>query len=141
MTSQGIRVLCVDDNRMLAEAIATQVASQHDLQWAGWLENSPHLAQEIRDAAPDVVLMDIDMPGPDPFLTVSALALENPEIRVLMFSAYVRKDYIDRAVEMGAWGYVSKNESIADVLDALRRASAGEFVLTPDVLAEQRVAQ
>lgn len=139
MTKEVISVLCVDDNRMLADALAMQFKSHADLAWAGWLENSSDLVQQICDAQPDVVLMDIDMPGPDPFLAVRDLAETAPAIRVLMFSGYVRRDYIDRAIEMGAWGYVSKNESMSEVIDALRRAHSGEFVLTPEVLPEQRV--
>ena len=140
MNDDAIRVLCVDDNRMLADALAMQFKTHADLEWAGWLENSAELVQQICEAQPDVVLMDIDMPGPDPFLSVRDLSETAPEIRVLMFSAYVRRDYIDRAIEMGAWGYVSKNESMSEVMDALRRVYSGEFVLTPEVLLEQRVA-
>ena len=140
MSDGVIRVLCVDDNRMLADALALQFQAHADLAWAGWLENSAELVQQICEAEPNVVLMDIDMPGPDPFLAVRDLAATAPEIRVLMFSAYVRRDYIDRAIEMGAWGYVSKNESMSEVIDALRRVCSGEFVLTPEVLLEQRVS-
>lgn len=138
-THPPIRVLCVDDNRMLAEAMRTQLDDHAEFEWAGWLENAEDLADQVRRAQPRIVLMDIDMPGPDPFGVVRELATVAPEIRVLMFSAYVRRDYIDRAIEMGAWGYVSKNESMPDVLDALRRVDAGEFVLTSDALTEQRV--
>jgi DNA-binding NarL/FixJ family response regulator len=125
---------------MLADAMAVQIDAHDEFQWAGWLENSPQLVEAIQSLRPDVVLMDIDMPGPDPFRTVELLSAASPGIRVLMFSAYVRQDYVDRAISRGAWGYISKNESMSDVLDALRRAHHGEFVLTPEVLAEHRAA-
>lgn len=137
-TRDSIRIACVDDNRMLVDAMAAQIDSLGDFHWVGWLENSPDIVEAIQSLKPDIVLMDIDMPGPDPFGTVETLSIASPNIRVLMFSAYVRQDYVDRAITCGAWGYVSKNESMHDVIDALRRAHRGEFVLTPEVLAEHR---
>jgi len=129
--------MCVDDNQLLAEAIERQITHDARFRWVGWVEHTEHLLQRVRDEQPDVVLLDIDMPGPDPFTLLNEIGNACPNTRALMFSAYVRQDYIDRAVEMGAWGYVSKNEDMAQVLDAIERAAAGEFVLTADAINQQ----
>ena len=104
-------------------------------------QDTSGLFEHVRTMRPDIILLDVDMPGLDTFVLLSQLAQHHPQVRVLMFSGHVRQDYIDRAVEMGAWGYVSKNEGIVGVLDALDRAAAGEFVLSPDALAIQRSGQ
>jgi DNA-binding NarL/FixJ family response regulator len=138
MKRRPIRLMCVDDNQMLAEALERRVMTDSRFAWAGWIENTGDLLSEVKLANPDIVLMDIDMPGIDAFALVHRLSESSPDARVLMFSAYVRHDYIDRAVENGAWGYVSKNEDMSDILAAIERAADGEFVLTDDVLSEQQ---
>jgi DNA-binding NarL/FixJ family response regulator len=129
-----VRVLCVDDNRLIADALARRLDLEPDLEWAGWIEQTSDL-ERVLNARPGVVMLDIDMPGCDPFELVRRLAESSPSTRVLMFSGHVRTDYIDRAIDAGAWGYVSKNESIEDVLAAIRRVASGEFVTTSDVNA------
>ena len=64
------------------------------------------------------------------------LAREAPESRVIMLSGYVRSDYIDRAVEAGAWGYVSKNEDTQTILSAIHQVAAGGFAMGSEVEAE-----
>jgi DNA-binding NarL/FixJ family response regulator len=139
MTQGAISVMCVDDNQLLAEALERQIAADARFRWGGWVERTDELLERVSQTRPNVILLDVDMPGQDTFALVAELAQTSPDTRVLMFSAYVRRDYIDRAVEMGAWGYVSKNEDMADVLDAIQRAAAGEFVLTADAMSEQGV--
>jgi DNA-binding NarL/FixJ family response regulator len=132
MTGKPIRVLCVDDNRFIADAMARRLLLEESMEWAGWLEQVAG-PEDVLQARPDVVMLDVDMPGFDSFELVRRLGELSPQTRILMFSGHVRADYIDRAVDAGAWGYVSKNESIGDVLAAIRRVAQGEFVTTADV--------
>jgi DNA-binding NarL/FixJ family response regulator len=127
-----IRVLFVDDNRMLATAFERRLNLEPEIQYAGWADTSNDACALAREKDADVMLLDIDMPG-DSFSIVKQMAEQCPDVRVVMFSGYVRPEYIDRAVDAGAWGYVSKNEGIEVVIDAIRRVAAGEFVLSPDV--------
>jgi two-component system response regulator DesR len=136
-TTNHIRVMCVDDNELLAVAIERRMSSEPDFEWVGWLSEIDNVTPQVMKTTPDVVLLDIDMPGRNVFELVVELTETVPQARVVMFSGYVRTDYIDRAVECGAWGYASKNDNMDEVLIAIRRVAAGEFVLTPEVLAEQ----
>jgi two-component system response regulator DesR len=133
-----IRVICVDDNRLMAEAMERRLALETKLEWGGWIENPALAGAAVRDAKPDIVLLDIDMPGYDAFELLDELSRTAPDVRVVMFSGHIRAEYIHKAVDGGAWGYVSKNESLDDVMDAIRRVAAGEFILTPDVAMEYR---
>ncbi len=138
MSQAPIRILCVDDNRLMAEALERRLVMEKRIQWAGWVEHSVDLPRAIREGRPDVVMLDIDMPGRDSFDVLRDLVENSPEVKVIMFSGHVRADYIDRAVDAGAWGYLSKNDSMDDVMSAILRAFRGEFVLSPDATSEYR---
>jgi two-component system, NarL family, response regulator DesR len=134
--TRSIRVFCVDDNPLLADALQRRLASEKDMSWVGWIGEPGSAVRAVLGNPPDVVMLDIDMPGQNSFDVVRQLAKEAPEVRVLMFSGHVRPDYLDRAIDAGAWGYVSKHDTMEDILAAIRRAAAGEFVVTADVQKE-----
>ena len=104
MSDRPIRVLCVDDNDFVAEAIRRKLSLDPAFAWAGWLPEAKDLVKTVQQSRADVVLLDIDKPGKDSFEALAELAGAVPEARVIMLSGYVRADYIDRAVEAGAWG-------------------------------------
>lgn len=137
-TSTPIRVLCVDDNELLATAVEQRIAVEPGMTWVGWVARADNLVDEIKRRKPDIVLLDIDMPGQNAFEFVSELAGAYPQARVIMFSGYVRLEYIDRSIEVGAWGYASKNDGMEQVLAAIEKVADGNFALTPEVMAEQR---
>jgi len=125
----------VDDNRLLAHAIERRFSLESALRWAGWVGDPQHAVQDIKRANADVVLVDIDMPGRDGFSVVRELAESLPHVRAIMFSGHVSPEYIDKAFEAGAWGYVSKAEPIEQLLAAISGVMNGEFVLSPQVSA------
>jgi DNA-binding NarL/FixJ family response regulator len=131
-----VRLMCVDDNALVAQAVERRVACEPDMAWSGWAERTDDVLAHVQRENPDVILLDIDMPGRDAFEVVREIAQQFPDARVVMFSGYVRADYIERAIDAGAWGYISKNESVSDMLAAVRRVAAGEFMLTQEVLVE-----
>jgi DNA-binding NarL/FixJ family response regulator len=137
MSGSRIRVLCVDDNALVAEAIERKLQFEPDLQWLGNLPSADELATVARERRPDVVVLDIDMPGKDPFRALEEVSREYPPARVVVFSGHVRSDLINRACDAGAWGYVSKNSGTDMLVNSIRRVLNGEFVFSPDVQAEQ----
>lgn len=141
MTGECIRVLCVDDNRLIAEAMERRFALERGLEWIGWIGDGSKALEAVIERRPTVVMLDIDMPGSDSFELLRRVVDAAPETRVLMFSGHIRTDYINKAVDGGAWGYISKNETIEEILGAIRRVAAGEFVITADVDAEIRRAR
>jgi DNA-binding NarL/FixJ family response regulator len=138
--SAPIRVLCIDDNQLLANAVERRLSMESGFQWVGWLSEAAQLVDQIGQLKPDVILLDLDMPGSDPFELLKTISPKHPETRIIIFSGYVRRDYVDRAIECGAWGYVSKNSGVDELLSAIRQVAAGEFVLTSEVMAEHRRA-
>ena len=121
-------IVCVDDNALMKEAIARRIALEKDFRWAGSLDEHDEILERIVEMAPDLVLLDIDMPGVDAFALVKNIGERLPSARVVMFTGYSRREYLEQALANGAWGYVSKSESPQALIDALRRVLRGEVV-------------
>ena len=125
-------ILCVDDNAEFAAALERLFSRLPDFEWLGWLPAADHLVAEAPGRHPQLVIVDIDLPGLDPFRAVEELAGLDPEVRAVMCSGHVRPDLVDRALGAGAWGYVSKHEGEAELLSVLRQVAAGEFALSSE---------
>lgn len=136
-----LRIVCIDDNAMIASALVRRLESDPTLTCIQVVREGNTSYQVVREASPDIVLMDVDMPGVDTFAIVERLAADLPDVRVIMFSGHVNPEFIDRALDAGAWGYLSKNEDVVDLIDAIRRAGQGEIVLSKEAQTVQRSAQ
>jgi two-component system response regulator DesR len=119
---------------MLADAMERRLALEPGLEYAGCVQECMAALPTVRRSSVDLIILDIDMPG-DSFELTRALGREFPGTKVVIFSGYVRNDYVDRAIDAGAWGYIAKSESMDVVIDSLARVAAGEFILSPDVMA------
>jgi DNA-binding NarL/FixJ family response regulator len=130
-----VRVLLVDDHPVVREGLRGLLAAEPDLEVVGEAgdgEVAIRLATELR---PDVVLMDLRMPGTDGVAATSRITRELPDVRVLVLTTYDNDTDILRAVEAGAAGYLTKDTPAAQLTAAVRAASRGETVLAPPVAA------
>lgn len=127
-----VRILCVDDNSEVLSALQRKLSRTDGFLVVGALADSDHVVEAARDLAPDIVLMDLDMPGRSAFDVTAELVDRNPRVRVVLFTGHVRSDLIARSMDAGAWGYLSKNQADDDLIRSLRRIALGEFVLSPD---------
>jgi DNA-binding NarL/FixJ family response regulator len=134
LTRTPIRVLCVDDHAFLAEGLQSRLSLARDMEYVGRLGTAEDLVAKAKETRADVVLLDIEMPGPDPFEALEDLCRQNPSTRAIILSAYVRDHYVDSAVNAGAWGYLSKNDDPDTIIDAIRKVANGEFVFGPSVM-------
>jgi DNA-binding NarL/FixJ family response regulator len=128
-----IRVLVVDDHAVIRDGIAAILEPHDDLEVVGEAadgETAVRLATELR---PDVVLMDLRMPGVDGASATERITALSPPPRVLVLTTYDTDADITRAMAAGAIGYVLKDIPRAGLLDAIRRAHRGEAVLAPSV--------
>ena len=141
MNEQILRILCVDDHAIIGEGLQTKLALERDMEFAGWLGSADMLIDEVGRTQANIVLLDIEMPGLDPFEVVGDLRRRYPDVRAIMLSAYIRDLYIDAAVRAGAWGYLSKSDEPDTVVDAIRKVGRGEFAFSPKVLERCESAQ
>lgn len=135
MSHDPIRVLCIDDNQLVGAALERHLCRFSDIECVGLLDDAGSLPDAVARLHPHVIVLDIDMPGKDPFEAAAELAVVEPDVRVIFFSGHIRQDLIDRAVDAGAWGYISKDDGEPALLDAIRSVRNGRFTLGPGVKA------
>lgn len=138
MTEHRIKVLCVDDNEALLEALQMKLAAEPDVSPIGCLYTADALVETAGRLRPDIVLLDLDMPGQDPIAAIADLSQVHPDVRVVILSGYVREEYIKRALDAGALGYLAKGEEPEVIVGALRRVAAGNFAFGNEVAQHLR---
>lgn len=132
MAPSPVTVFCVDDNEQVGEALRVHIERRGRFRWAGSLDSADRLLEELKDQCPTVLLMDIDMPGKDPFEALGELMQRCTNTRAIIFSGHTRLDLIERAVDAGAWAYVSKNDGEQHLFEAIERVLEGDFFLSPE---------
>jgi DNA-binding NarL/FixJ family response regulator len=130
-----IDVLLVDDHLIVREGLRGMLSAEPDLSVVGEAGAGPEAVALVGVRAPDVVLMDLRMPGGDGVAATAAITAQHPGTRVVVLTTYDTDADILRAVEAGAAGYLLKDCSQAELTSAIRAAARGETVLTPSVAA------
>jgi DNA-binding NarL/FixJ family response regulator len=136
LADRTIRVLLVDDHPIVRQGLRGMLATASDIDVVGEESNGVGALRALSLLEPDVVLMDLRMPGMDGATATAEIARARPSTRVLIVTTYDTDADILRAVEAGATGYVLKDAPIADLVAAVRAASRGETVLAPSVAAK-----
>ena len=135
---QSIRVLCVDDHVVLVEGLKAYFAIDGNIQVVGHLKTADRLIEEVARLRPDVVLLDIEMPGPDAFEMTDRLRSASPDTRVMVFSAHIRNAYISASFRAGVRAYFAKSDELTDIvrgIHAVARGGTSDFLLGPKVAA------
>jgi DNA-binding NarL/FixJ family response regulator len=133
--AEAIRVLLVDDHRIVREGLRSMLATQPDMQVVGEAGDGETALREAARLKPDVILLDLDLPGLDGVGVMERLRADLPTARVIILTAYGADERILDAVRAGAQGYLLKGAGIADVLRAIRVAAEGGALLEPAVAA------
>src|SRR6202012_604869 len=131
-----IRVLLIDDHTLFRQGIRTLMASESDMEIAGEAATAADAVTAASALRPDVVLMDIGMPGMSSFEATRQIRKEHPEIRVLFLSMYDDEDYLAECVEIGANGYVLKDSPADQLITAIREVYRGGSYLSPRLLTK-----
>jgi DNA-binding NarL/FixJ family response regulator len=140
-----IRVLVVDDHLMFAEAVEMLLAAEDDIEVMATMATAEEALALAEREAPDVVLMDIDLPGVDGIDATRRLRELSPATQVVIVTGFQEAGVVARAIEAGACCFLSKTQAIEWLGDTIRRAAAGELVLpagdVAGVLSRLREAQ
>lgn len=127
--SHTTKVLCVDDSAAVADAVRCLIESQPDLSWVGHLQTADALVSEASRLRPDIVLLDLDLPGRPAFDALGELMQGESNTRAIILSGFMSDALVDRAFDAGAWGYVNKNDGPQAIISAIRRVQQNEFAL------------
>jgi DNA-binding NarL/FixJ family response regulator len=128
-----IRVSIFEDNKSLRESLGFLIAHEPDFVLAGLNPNAKKLKRNIEDQQPDVILMDIQMPGINGIEAVSIIHQQFPEIRVVMQTVFEDDDYVFKAICNGAVGFILKSATPEKYIEAIREAQAGGAALSPSI--------
>jgi len=128
-----IRVMLVDDHPVVREGLRGVLEAEPDLTVVGEAGSGEEAVALHRVRQPDVILMDLRMPGLDGVGAIRRIRAESPGQRIVVLTTYDTDADILRAVEAGASGYLLKDASRADLAEAVRAAARGETVLAPTV--------
>jgi two-component system response regulator NreC len=131
-----IRILLADDHTLFRQGIKTLVTSEPDLEVVGEAANGNEAIDKATELRPDVVLMDIGMPGPSSFETTRQIKRDRPETKVLFLTMYDDEDYLVESMEVGGNGYVLKDSPATELLSAVRETYRGGSFLSPRMLAQ-----
>jgi two-component system response regulator NreC len=126
-----IRVLVVDDHAVVRTGLRRVLDAEADIETVGEAPNAERAVFEALESKPDVVLMDVVMPGKTGIEGLPALLQALPDTKVLMLSMQDDPQYVREAFEAGASGYVLKEAADTDVVEAVRAVAAGERYVHP----------
>jgi two-component system, NarL family, response regulator DevR len=130
-----IRVMLVDDHEVVRQGLRALVDSQEDLEVIAEAGNADEAVLRARSYKPDVVVMDVRMPGRNGVEACREIRSEHPDMHVLMLTSFSDDQALFDSIMAGASGYVLKPIRGTDLVDGIRRVGAGESLLDPAVTA------
>jgi DNA-binding NarL/FixJ family response regulator len=132
-TQRLIRILMVDDHPVARKGMVFCLARQENLQIVGEAADGEEAMRKARVLLPDIILTDIDMPQMNGLALTEQLHRELPQIKVLVMSVHRNTDYIVRAIQSGARGYLLKDAPAEELNRAIEAVRAGQTFFSPDV--------
>ncbi|MFD6563643.1 response regulator [Micromonospora profundi] len=134
-----IRVLLVDDQHLIRAGLRMLCEAQPDIEVVGEADNGRDAVTLAARLVPDVVVMDLRMPGVDGITATTRILAERPAARVLVLTTFGDDDHLYPALTAGACGFLLKDAPPTELLDGIRRAATGDSPFSPEVL--QRLVQ
>ena len=131
-----IRVLIADDHGLMREGVKALLTATEDIDVVGEAEDGNEAVSEVRRLDPDVVLMDVAMPGLGGLEATLVIRKEKPDVKILVLTQYDDREYVSRFLKAGASGYVLKKAAAAELVAAIRAVSRGGLVLDPEIARE-----
>jgi len=126
-----IRVLVVDDHPMVRTGLRVFLSESTDVVVVGELSDGDAVLSVVEREAPDVVLMDLSMPGVDGVAATRAIAATHPEVKVVVLTTFVERERVLEAVDAGAVGYLLKDADPEELVRSIRAAARGESPFAP----------
>ena len=133
--ADAIRVLLVDDHAVVREGLRNFLALQDGLEIVGEASDGNEAIEQAQRLEPDVILMDLVMPGLDGIGAMRQLRARSPASRVIVLTSFLEDERVLPAIQAGAAGYLLKNVAPAELARAIRAAHAGEAIIDPTAAA------
>ena len=136
-----IRVIIVDDQKMIREGLKALIKTESDIEIVGVAENGEHAVNQVESLTPDVVLMDMEMPGMDGMEATKLICQKFPQVKILVLSTFDTQEYVARSLNSGAMGYLLKGTPAQELTDAIRSVHRGYAQIGPGIYRNLSVPQ
>ncbi len=128
-----IRVLIADDHGLMRAGVKALLHATEDIDVVGEAEDGDEAIREVRRLEPDVVLMDVAMPGLGGLEATLVIRKEKPDVKILVLTQYDDREYVVRFLKAGVSGYVLKKAAASELVAAIRAVQRGGLVLDPEI--------
>ena len=132
METKPIRVLLVDDHSVVRSGLSAMLSAEDDLEQVGEAADGSEAVRMVERIKPDVILMDLLMPGMDGVAATKAIHDRFPETRIIILTSFKEREQVDGALKAGAMSYLLKTVSAAELVSAIRGAMAGQSKLSSE---------
>ncbi|OLF12030.1 DNA-binding response regulator [Actinophytocola xinjiangensis] len=129
----ALRVVLADDQDLVRAGFRVILGTERDIEVVGEAGDGLAAVELAVRLLPDVVLMDVQMPGVDGLEATRRILGEHPEVRVVILTTFDREDYLFEALRSGASGFLLKNASPEDLVESVRIVARGDALLSPEV--------
>jgi len=133
---KDIQILVVDDHQVVREGIRHLLGQEEDMEFVGQAGNSEEVLSQVEMFSPNIILMDIKMPGVDGIELTRQVKRKHPSCNVIMLTLY--DEYLNQALEAGAKGYLLKDIKREELAQAIRQVHHGEVVISESIKSKTR---
>jgi len=134
-TEKAITILVVDNHGLIRDTVSGMLSREHDFHVLGVAENADEAIRKVLELSPELVLMDINMPGISCFDAIQIIRSRVPETKFILVTAYANDEYLDQALRVKVNGFVLKSEGLGALADAVRRVYSGQMHFSPEIMS------
>lgn len=131
--TKKIRILIVDDQKMIREGLKALIQTEPDLEVVGITDNGEDSIKQVEITQPDIVLMDMEMPGMDGVSATKIICEKFPNVKILVLSTFDTQEYVARSLSSGAMGYLLKGTPAKELTNAIRSVYLGYAQIGPGI--------
>jgi len=133
---ENIRVLIVDDHAIVREGQLALIDTELGMDVVGEAKDGFEAVEMAGKLHPDVILMDLQMPRKEGIVAIEEIKAKNPDTRILVLTSFSEKEKVYTAIKAGAMGYLLKDSSPQEILDAIRKVYLGEMAMNPSIASK-----
>jgi DNA-binding NarL/FixJ family response regulator len=139
IVNRPIRILVVDDHGLVRDSLSERLAREPDFEVVGVSEDGDDAIAKVLELRPDVVLMDIDMPGISCFDAIQIIRSRASDTKFILVTAHEHDEHLEQALRVKVNGFVTKHEGIVSLAEAVRSVASGRIHFSPEVMSRLMV--
>jgi two-component system response regulator NreC len=133
MKTKNTTVVLADDHTLIREGLKRLLDESDGIEVVGVAQDGPEALRQVREHAPDVLVLDLSMPGQSGVQVARKMRTQHPDTRVVVLTVHEQEDYVSDAFKAGVRGYVLKDSSAEELVEAIRTVTRDEVYMSPTV--------